>query len=134
MENTYTPAICGIPAEAPLYRGKITMRMASFEERISFYDDAGVSLDNEGTPAEKSIRNRKLMRHLARKAKDHFVSSTIERVADGYQFDTYEKLNFDSDMVAVLSEMILKLIHKFEVGKDAKPVAGDDEGNGQPPS
>lgn len=123
MENTYTPAICkaaktenGVEIPAP-YRGTVTLRMPSFDERLSFYDDAGVAMDADGLAVdENKRRNKSLIRHVSRKIDKFFVRSAIVRTSDGFELDTLDKLQHDTDMMYVLMEIALKLVGKFNVG------------------
>lgn len=123
MENTFVPAICkstttdnGIEVPGD-YSGTVTLRMPTFDERIAFYDDAEVSMDTEGlAPDALRERNKKLIRHVSRQIKHHFVRSEIVRAADGFKITQLEQLQHDTDMMTVMMEISHKLVGKFSVG------------------
>ena len=111
MNHTYEPKICRPPTLEdgtqielkPEYSGSITLKMPTIDERLALQVEAE-TLD----PMAK-------LRLSCQKVKDHLVAVNITRLSDGFIFDSWDKLNYDSDMVAVVQEAALKLIRKFSV-------------------
>lgn len=131
MKLTYVPEVCkpsvneageSVPSE---YEGTITLRMPTYDERLAFLDEIeATELDfkepetEEEKAAKRAHDQRKRvtrLRQAAKKAEAHFVESSITRKSDGFVFDTWEKLNYDSDMVSVIREAGYKIIGKFKV-------------------
>lgn len=102
---------------ASAYTGTVTLRMPSFDERVAFYDDADVEMYPEGQSSDAlRVRNKKLMRHVSKKIKDHFVRAEIVRTSDGFKITQLEQLQYDTDMMMVMMEIAQKLVGKFSVG------------------
>lgn len=118
MKLTFRPEICNQGE----YEGTLTIQMLTFDERTELVDELDVGesdIPNESDSKEvekaKTKKGISMLRVAAKKLKEKFVSSTITRKADGFVFDSWEKLQYDSDMAAVIREAALKLVGKFQV-------------------
>lgn len=115
MQVTFTPSIC-TDADAK-YEGKVTIRMPTYMERLDFIE-ASPSGDDEGATEHEILRRRmKAMAAMARMVQErgHVVSVDLKRLADGYKIDATE-FWFDSDMSAVINEVVAKIVGKYSVG------------------
>jgi len=120
MQVSFVPDICkGKGAE---YDGSITMRMPTYDERMGIYEEAGIGQDleeqeeKEGVKKEIKKKGLQLMRLAARKVPDFLVDVKITRKSDGFVFDSWDKLQYDSDMGEVIQQCATRLISKFKVG------------------
>lgn len=132
MNLTYVPEECKPQVDEETgekrqeYEGTITLRMPTYDERLAFLDDIGATAIDFKEPvteeekAEKKMHDERKrimrLRQAGRLAKMHFVSCDIKRKSDGFVFDTWEKLEYDSDMVSVIREAGYKVLGKFKVG------------------
>lgn len=125
MKVKFSPALC----DGKAFEGHVILRMPTYAERLSFYNDdlidetMGEPGKEPETDEEKAIaakrlahRGRKLMQSLAARLGDFVAEVSIKRLSDGFEFKTFEQLNYDSDMVGVLTECSQRLIGKYEVG------------------
>jgi hypothetical protein len=103
--------------------------MPSYAERLSFFDDdmfdetLGEPGKEPETEAEKALakkrlanRGRKMMQNLGSRLGEFIAEVNIVRAKDSFVFQSFDQLNFDSDMVAVVTECANRLIGKHEVG------------------
>jgi hypothetical protein len=125
MKVKFTPELCS----GKDYSGHVILKMPSYAERLSFYSDDLID-ETMGEPgkepisdAEKALaqkrmtaRGRKLMQSIGEKLGDYIAEVAIKREKDGFEFKTFDQLNYDSDMVAVLTECAQRVIGKYEVG------------------
>ena len=115
MQKTFTPALCKPKknddgTETPAaYAGQVVMKVPTYDERMAIYEESGI----EDAENLKSIR---LVRLLAKKLPDYLVSVDVKRLEDGYEFKTWESLQYDSDMGGVISDCCLALIGKIKAG------------------
>jgi len=125
MKVKFTPELCS----GGEYSGHVILRMPSYSERLSFFDDdiidetIGEPGKEPETDAEKALvrkrtanRGRKLMQNIGARLGDFIAEVNIVRKKDGFVFQTFDQLNYDSDMVAVMTECANRLIGKNEVG------------------
>lgn len=132
MKLTFVPEVCKPQTNEetgetvqPEYEGTVTLNMPTYDERLAFLEEIeATAIDfkepvTEEEKAEKAAHdNRKRvarLRQAAKKAKAHFVSADIKRKSDGFVFDSWEKLDYDSDMISVIRECGNKIIGKFKV-------------------
>jgi hypothetical protein len=125
MKVKFTPELCS----GKDYSGHVILKMPSYAERLSFYSDDLID-ETMGEPgkepisdAEKALaqkrmtaRGRKLMQSIGEKLGGYIAEVAIKREKDGFEFKTFDQLNYDSDMVAVLTECAQRVIGKYEVG------------------
>jgi hypothetical protein len=111
------------------YTGHVVIRMPTYGERLSFFSEDLID-ETDGTPgeepqtdAEKASQKRRmakrsslLMQTVASRMADFIVEVDIVREKDNFKFQTFEHLNYDSDMVPVLTEIAGRIIGKYEVG------------------
>lgn len=104
------------------FKGHVILRMPTYAERLGLYD-SGEML--EETPAEDSKekseartmkRSKALMRHVAERLGEFVVEVDILREKDGFRFQSFDQMNYDTDMIAVLTEIAGKVIGRNEVG------------------
>lgn len=125
MKVKFQPTLC----DGKAYEGHIILRMPTYAERLSFFDEdmidetSGEPGKEPETDAEKalankraSMRGRKLMQAIAARLDGFVVEVAIKRLADGFEFKTFDQLNYDSDMIGVLTECGQRLIGKHSVG------------------
>lgn len=120
MQVTFVPEICkGKGAE---YEGSITMRQPTYDERLGIYEEAGFGQSAETEEEEKELKKEvkkkgiQLMRLAARKVPEYLGEIKITRKSDGFVFDSWDKLQYDSDMGEVIQQCATRLISKFKVG------------------
>lgn len=123
MEVTFEPeALRPRDGQAPAYKGTVTLRMLSYDERLGLYEayaeETGEDVESGGEDKGKGMR---FMRFVAKKAKDRISHLSVTRLEDGFEFKTYDELAYDSDMVGVITEISTRLIGKFQVGKTSRP-------------
>jgi hypothetical protein len=125
MKVKFTPELCS----GGLYSGHVILRMPTYAERLSFFDDDFIdeTMGEPGkepeSPEEKAIarkriahRGKKMMQAVGERMGDFVIEVNIKREKDGFVFEKFEQLNYDSDMVAVITECANRLIGKYEVG------------------
>ena len=111
-----TPKIC----ESGKYTGYVTMRHPSFDDRISFYEDMGIDIEQmmsgDGEAVASVIKKNgfKFMRVMARRLKEFVTEVAITRVIDNYSFNSLEALESDSQMHTVIMELSFKLMGEFK--------------------
>lgn len=123
MEVTFEPeALKPKDGQPPAYKGTVTLRMLSYDERLDLYEaygaETGEAGDDTGEDKKKGMR---FMRWVAKRAKDRVAHLSITRLEDGFEFKTFDELNYDSDMASVITEISTRLIGKFQVGKRSTP-------------
>lgn len=145
MKLTFEPTICKPDEKGnpPLYSGTVTLRMPTYDERMELYDAYGLEESGEtDAPAApppdpqnselirapkpastgKSARSGiHFMRYAARQIPAHLESVEIKRLSDGFVLSTWDQINHDSDMVALITEVSSKLVGKFSVGNGSAP-------------
>lgn len=115
MKLTYTPAIC----HDGQYEGTITLQMLTYDERNDFQDRIDISpeeIKKETSEKQKEKQGRKIIRLAAKLLPSKLLESNLKRVSDGFVFDTWDKIQYDSELAAVVTEAALKLVGKFRVG------------------
>lgn len=122
MKVTFTPGIClGVEAA---YAGSVTLRVPSYDDRMSLYEGAGLDAGDDEAP-ESRIRKSSIpmMRHVAKLAPQFVEKIEITRKKDGFVFGTFEQLSYDTDGNKVITEIVTKLIGRHEIGgNDSSPV------------
>lgn len=122
MKNHYVPSVClGDDAE---YEGTITLRAPTYDERLDMLEmldlldpDAETAEEMTQKAKEKAQKNQtKVLRYLGKKLPDFLEKVDIRRKSDGYLFDSWDKLQHDSDMIPVIREASTKLVGKYQVG------------------
>lgn len=112
MQKTITPKIC--QGEGAEYCGTVTMRLPTYDQRMGLYEAAGIE-DAE------NLKNISLVRALAKHLPDYLITVDIKRLDDGYHFNSWDGLQYDSDMASVISECCLALITKVRAGNSPAP-------------
>lgn len=125
MKVKFTPELC----KGEQYSGHVVLKMPSYADRISFYNDdiidetTGEPGAEPQTDAEKHAAKRRqskkgkaIMESVGRRLGDFVSEVNIVRKKDGFTFNSFDQLNYDSDMIAVLTECSQRLIGKYEVG------------------
>ena len=112
MKITYTPECCS--GDDAAYEGSVTLRAPTYDERMSIYDDVGVDLEGVKTKPIAYIRA------VAKKVPEFLVECSIKRKSDGFEFKTFEQMQYDSDLAGAITEMATKLVGKFQVGNDSQ--------------
>jgi hypothetical protein len=125
MKVKFTPELCS----GKDYSGHVILRMPTYAERLSFYSDdivdetmgepgAEPETDEAKALARKRLahRGRKLMQSVGERLGEFIAEVAIKRVSDGYEFKAFDQMNYDSEMVGVLTECSQRLIGKHEVG------------------
>lgn len=125
MKVKFTPELCS----GGEYSGHIILRMPTYAERLSMYSEEIID-ETEGepgkepeTPEEKrqarrraATRGKAMMQAVGEKLGSYILEVNIVRAKDGFVFSTFDHLNYDSDMIPVLTECTQRLIGKYEVG------------------
>ena len=126
MKVKFTPELCS----GADYSGHVILRMPTYSERLSFYSDDIID-ETMGEPgvepetaeakafAKKRMahRGRRLMQSVGERLGAFIAEVSIKRASDGFEFKDFEQLNYDSEMVGVLTECSQRLIGKYEVGR-----------------
>lgn len=125
MKVKFSPELC----KGGEYSGHVVLKMPSYADRLSFYNDDMIdetvgepgkepTTEKEKLAAKKRMnkKGRALMETIGRRLDDFISEVHIKREKDGFLFDSFEKLNYDSDMIGVLTECSQRLIGKYEVG------------------
>ena len=132
MKITFEPSICkpGQDGSAPAYSGSVTLRAPSYDERASFVEAVDFPAIAEGEEESKEAQlaqarkyNFAMTRHVAKRAPEFVEKIEIKRLSDGFVFETFESMVYDSDMASVITEIAQRLFGKNLVG-----------GNGPTPS
>lgn len=115
---TFEPSICkpktvGEAVVPPEYSGTVTVRLPCADERLGLYE--GVPTADQSDEKSKEAAGRALMRNAVRASKDFITAVDITRADDGYKL-TAEDLNYDSDMLGVVTEIATKLVGKHRAG------------------
>jgi len=129
MEKTFTPEICqdkpevpaqgdrpAQPAEPARYTGTVTVRMPTYDERLSISEETGI-----GGDAESQLTNVQVMRVMAKHARARTVKVDVTRKADGFKFESWEQLEYDSDMVSLINEIGAQIVGRYSVGNPSSP-------------
>lgn len=111
-----TPKIC----ESGKYTGYVVLRHPSFDDRISFYEDMDIDIEQmmsgDGEAISSVIKKNgfKFMRVMARRLKEFVTEVSITRVIDNYVFNSLDALESDSQMHTVIMELSFKLMGEFK--------------------
>jgi hypothetical protein len=124
MKVTFVPSVCKPQEDGSpqLYEGTVTMRMPTYDERLALYEEADIDVDDdddnddEKTKREKKKKRLRMMRAIARLAKDFVVAVELKRLSDGFVLSSWEHLSYESDASSVIQEVAGRLIGKFSVG------------------
>ena len=132
---TFEPTICK-PTKDPKtgeekpaeFSGTVTMRMPTYSERLGFskgsrdVENENVD-DGELTPAQLAEKKRALyernidFRCFLAKAAPNFVTEiALKRLEDGFEFRTWEDLEYDDSMMPVITEITDRLVGKNRAG------------------
>lgn len=130
MKVKFTPELCN----GGEYSGHIILRMPSYSERLSFYSDDLVdeTLGEPGkepeTDEEKALaakrmskRGRAMMQAIGARLGEFIAEVNIVRKKDKFVLNTFEHLNYDSEMIGVLTECAQRVVGKYEVGHPQPP-------------
>jgi len=122
---TFTPTVCeprtvkeeGKPDYVvdSEYEGTVTLRMPSYDERLELLGDSAAAADASDQKAKRALDN---MRRLAKRAPEFLVALNVKRKADGFLF-TWDDLQYDSDMQALINEIANRLLGKYSVPGNA---------------
>lgn len=125
MKVKFTPELCS----GSEYSGHVILRMPTYAERLAMYSEeimdetAGEPGKEPETDAEKKAaarrmanRGRAMMQAIGAKLGDYIAEVNIVRKKDNFVMNTFDHLNYDSDMIPVLTECTQRLIGKYEVG------------------
>lgn len=114
-----------IPESMPEgYEGHIMLRMPTYAQRLDIYSSGDFveevakdsAPDKPESEARMARKSRKLMQHVAEILGKFVAEVHIVRKKDGFTFLSFEQLNYDSDMIPVLTEAAAKILGKYEVG------------------
>lgn len=125
MKVKFTPELCS----GQEYSGHVILRMPTYAERLAMYSEE-IMDETESEPgkepeteAEKKAatrrianRGRAMMQAVGAKLGDYIAEVNIVRKKDNFVMNTFDHLNYDSDMIPVLTECTQRLIGKYEVG------------------
>lgn len=110
-EKDYKPAI------EPTFTGHITLKMPTYEERLSFIEDTESGFDDQ-EGLMKEVKNFKFIKKLIQKSKPFYIEIALKRIEDGFEFKSFEDLDLDADCGSILQEVGFKLMHGFKVSKN----------------
>lgn len=125
MKVKFVPELCS----GGEYTGHVILRMPTYAERLGMYSDELMD-ETTGEPgveplteeqkalATKRLANRgkAMMISVGRKLGDYVSEVNLVRKKDGFVLNTFDHLNYDSDMIPVLTECTQRVIGKYEVG------------------
>lgn len=125
MKVKFTPELCN----GEDYSGHVILRMPSYSERLSMYsgdviDDSTGEAGKEAVTEEEKEAARKrtakrgmiIMQLVGEKLGSFIAEVNIVRKKDNFNLNTFDHLNYDSDMIGVLTECAQRVIGKYEVG------------------
>jgi hypothetical protein len=120
-----------VPSTMPAgYTGHIILRLPTYAERLELLsddlmDETGLVKPGEEPQTEEEIkakakqdtrRARILMQSVAKKLPDFVSEVKIVREKDGHKFEDFDALQYESEMMPVLTEICTRVIGKNEVG------------------
>jgi len=117
----FTPSICS----EGKYEGYVILNVPTYDERNDFFFIADYDMEKsiegvEMSEAEKDALTLKKTKARIKNIKDQLpawiVEINIKRIDDGFIFDSYESVKYDSEVGALGQEMINELIGKFRYG------------------
>lgn len=125
MKVKFTPTLCA----GSEYSGHVILKMPTYSERLSFYSNETID-ETSGEPgkepetdAEKSLAKKRtskkgmaMMQEIGNRLDQFIVEVNIVRKKDNFILNTFEHLNYDSEMIGVLTECAQRIIGKYEVG------------------
>lgn len=120
MEIKFVPTICRPRQEGKKkieaeYDGYVVIKALNHMERMELTEAiAGTMGEGEAGNNKRAIG---MMKHAMASLDKRVVEVAITRKSDGFQFKTFEDMQYDSDMFVVLQECVQKLIEKFSVPK-----------------
>lgn len=125
MKVKFTPEIC----KSGEYEGHVILKMPSYSDRLSFYNEeyldetTGEPGKEAETEAEKSLAKKRMiqkskavMQAVGNRLGEFIAEVNIVRKKDGFVMSTFEHLNYDSDMISVMTECAQRVLGKYEVG------------------
>lgn len=125
MKVKFTPTLC----EGGEYSGHIILKMPTYSERLSFYandttdETTGEPGKEPETDAEKALAKKRaskkgmaMMQEVGNRLGDFIAEVNIVRKKDAFTFNAFDQLNYDSEMIGVLTECAQRVIGKYEVG------------------
>jgi len=114
------------------YEGYVVLYVPDFDERQDFFMvpelddmiDAAAMSSKTGSPinvedAAKSLgtkRTMAIMKNMRKQLPQWIAEINIKRIDDGFVFDTFDGLRYDSDIGSILQELTTELIGKYRWG------------------
>lgn len=126
------PSICksvkdengNVTSEAK-YEGFIEMRAPSYDEVMDIQESCQIDVEEGESKDEARARLIKknssvaFIRKVAAFVPQFVQKVEIKRLEDGFVFDSFDMLKYDTDMFAVITELATRLVGKHQVGKSA---------------
>lgn len=103
------------------FEGYVMVRPMTYEEKLDLVDElkGDVDVTDEKEIEKLATKNMaKMAKVLAKKAREHCTKVALVRKEDGYKFEKYEDLSYDTDGHEVIQEIGAKLLNKMHVGKN----------------
>lgn len=118
MLNKFSPSVC--VGEGAEYEGFIMLRMPTYDERHEMVE-LRPDLPSDASEEDKVRAGRTWMRKLYVIAPKYVQEVAIKRKSDGFLFNTWEQLSYDSDMNVAISEALGALVGKFSLPAPSTP-------------
>jgi len=120
-EMKYVPELCKpklneageeVPA---LFKGEVTLKVPTFDERYELIDLMGVSVSTSGEVGMSSP-DLSSIRKLVKNTRKYILKVELEK-ADGVKLSSVEDLECDSECDALLIELAMTITKGFKLGK-----------------
>lgn len=107
----FVPSCC--KGDNAAYEGSIVLRLPTFEERFDYMEKCVEAEGEKKSDVSNYIKSTKLMVSLS---KSHYESVDIKHKESGEHFKSFDDLQYNPDMHAVMIEVGTMFIQGFKLG------------------
>jgi hypothetical protein len=101
--------------ESPQFKGKITLKLPTFDERFGFFEHCGFDLNDKGEVDMKSTKPIPMLRKMVEYSQKFYQNVELERVSDGSKYSSFEDLSYDNDTSPILVEVAGLVMNGFKI-------------------
>lgn len=112
-DNVFVPSLC--QGEGAKYKGQVTLRPMSFDERLDLYEIMGI----DSQPEDKASQQKfyiKVLREIGKRSHSFVKCCELERLSDSYKFADWDEVYHDSDLTSLVMEVCSKILGKVTAG------------------
>jgi len=99
-----TEATENSPARSAEFRGSVTLKRPTFDDRFAFAEEAGIEIDKKGEVSEHKSPIP-MIRKMVRFSKPFYEKVELEKIATGEKYTSVDELDVDPDCTNILIEV-----------------------------